>query len=898
MSTPPVNSCNSSAGLIEKYINSAYDNVKAVADNLDYLDQIYQFLLQHGLITNIAVKAPVQAVAASPITLSGNQVLTWSVHSGDYSVLATTGMRVLVLGQTNPVENGIYDVQNNAWTRSVDFDGPKDVVDGTLVFSSQGDVWQVDGPQYSLVPGTDPIIFKDINLLAYEALREATEKAQEAAASAAAAAASENAAKTSEMNSKDSELAAEAARDQIQQIINDAGEQSTLVALAQPDGFKNIGRCSDIATLRTITPSFNGQQILLERAVSGGPRLTNVVATYQASSTEADNGFSIFTTPTSGRWVIDTSETINVWLAGFDPAQNNLAQCINKIAAWFVSKAISKTQINDKRAVIVVPVFNDENATSFANYTLTDTLKVPPSLASVHFRGNQLIDCTNQTKPGLTLTHEFTGLNKRLGNSKAGGTSNAGGVAITSDGVVTFRGTLTVSRNPTTYAMEVVGTATNVGMVFGNLNTGFLEVRGAVVENVKFVGFYGGLQWGHCDTYLNAIKNSSFAGNVYNQYQPTATTSNSGEGLRTDRVTFSDSALDNIYIDVMGHDYVYDKTHIDYAGRHGINFGTNGASTVDLTGSPWMEGNDGFAIARPQMGNAGQSRVTMLFGKIVPNRYQVTYRGVRPIFSCPQYNKLVVEATAIDFSSGYAGYMCNDAFGSLAEPGDNTFVIMHYKNSDMYKWLPNWRYGAGGYLLNALYQFSGASGDSLPTTKDTANAASAYFWALSSAGATTKYADAVTIKGKSYIPIAITLTNTNDTVYLYNATEIKFPRQTTSLSVKASVKCADAVGNVNIRAIVRSLGFPNISVSGSVVTQTENTLSGVQGDVVDVKNTILTQSYITATKDDFVSTPPLLVNNYFKGSISANAGFLITGFTGTIYLLLPALWFNDLHPNV
>lgn len=205
MSTPPVNSCNSSAGLIEKYINSAYDNVKAVADNLDYLDQIYQFLLQYGLITNIAVKAPVQAVATSPITLSGNQVLTWSAHSGDYSVLATTGMRVLVLGQTNPVENGIYDVQNNAWIRSVDFDGPKDVVDGTLVFSSQGDVWQVDGPQYSLVPGTDPITFRDIDLFAYEALREATEKAQEAADSAAAALASEQAAKVSEDNAASSE---------------------------------------------------------------------------------------------------------------------------------------------------------------------------------------------------------------------------------------------------------------------------------------------------------------------------------------------------------------------------------------------------------------------------------------------------------------------------------------------------------------------------------------------------------------------------------------------------------------------------------------------------------------------------------------------------------------------
>lgn len=62
---------------------------------------------------------------------------------------------------------------------------------------------------------------------------------ESAESSAAAAAASENAAKTSETNAKasenaakTSEVAAETARDRVQQIINDAGEQSTLVVLA------------------------------------------------------------------------------------------------------------------------------------------------------------------------------------------------------------------------------------------------------------------------------------------------------------------------------------------------------------------------------------------------------------------------------------------------------------------------------------------------------------------------------------------------------------------------------------------------------------------------------------------------------------------------------------------
>lgn len=84
--------------------------------------------------------------------------------------------------------------------------------------------------------------FKDFDFEALQNLANQIKADSEAAeSSAAAAAASENAAKTSETNSKASEVAAETARDQVQQIINDAGEQSTLVALAQPDGASNIG---------------------------------------------------------------------------------------------------------------------------------------------------------------------------------------------------------------------------------------------------------------------------------------------------------------------------------------------------------------------------------------------------------------------------------------------------------------------------------------------------------------------------------------------------------------------------------------------------------------------------------------------------------------------------------
>lgn len=91
--------------------------------------------------------------------------------------------------------------------------------------------------------------FKEFDFESLQNLANQIKADSEAAeASSAAAAASESKAKTSEDNAKssenaakNSEVAAEATRDQIQQIINDAGEQSTLVVLAQPSGAGKIG---------------------------------------------------------------------------------------------------------------------------------------------------------------------------------------------------------------------------------------------------------------------------------------------------------------------------------------------------------------------------------------------------------------------------------------------------------------------------------------------------------------------------------------------------------------------------------------------------------------------------------------------------------------------------------
>lgn len=75
-------------------------------------------------VFSLAIKAPCVAVSTTNITLSGEQTVG--------AVAVVSGDRVLVTGQTDTTENGIYDASTSAWTRALDFDGNRDVTRGTL----------------------------------------------------------------------------------------------------------------------------------------------------------------------------------------------------------------------------------------------------------------------------------------------------------------------------------------------------------------------------------------------------------------------------------------------------------------------------------------------------------------------------------------------------------------------------------------------------------------------------------------------------------------------------------------------------------------------------------------------------------------------------------------------
>lgn len=66
-----------------------------------------------AVATGLVVKAPVRALAATPIVLSGSQTID--------GVLVVAGDRVLAVGQIDNVDNGIWVVQAGAWDRPTDY---------------------------------------------------------------------------------------------------------------------------------------------------------------------------------------------------------------------------------------------------------------------------------------------------------------------------------------------------------------------------------------------------------------------------------------------------------------------------------------------------------------------------------------------------------------------------------------------------------------------------------------------------------------------------------------------------------------------------------------------------------------------------------------------------------
>ena len=85
---------------------------------------------RYGVNSSMAFKVPALVATTANLTLEDEQTID--------GVACVTGDRVLVKDQTDTTENGVYDVDTGEWQRSVDFDGTRDIAQGTLLFVISG----------------------------------------------------------------------------------------------------------------------------------------------------------------------------------------------------------------------------------------------------------------------------------------------------------------------------------------------------------------------------------------------------------------------------------------------------------------------------------------------------------------------------------------------------------------------------------------------------------------------------------------------------------------------------------------------------------------------------------------------------------------------------------------
>jgi len=112
--------------------------------------------LKSGISGELGVKAPCRVASLVNITLSGEQTIN--------GVAVVDGDIILVTGQTDTTENGVYVASTSAWARAVWFDDELDVIPGTLVVSVEGSLsantlWKTASNTNPIVFGTSLITF-------------------------------------------------------------------------------------------------------------------------------------------------------------------------------------------------------------------------------------------------------------------------------------------------------------------------------------------------------------------------------------------------------------------------------------------------------------------------------------------------------------------------------------------------------------------------------------------------------------------------------------------------------------------------------------------------------------------------------------------------------------------
>lgn len=707
----------------------------------------------------------------------------------------------------------------------------------------------------------------DLTAAASAAVSSASASATAAAGSAVAAAGSAVA-------------AAGSAADAANSVAN--AVQSTLAVLAQPDGFKNIGRCATASMLRSTEPTISGQSIILERAISSGEVINEILTYDQSDTTSADNGYSVFVTAGGKRWKADLSNGYNPLFLLGTVGYEDLSSCINKIAYDLAVLWGNKKGVIDYCTTIRIPGKSGEQT----RYNITGAIHLP-SFVTLKMDVDTYFDYYTVTDTdGIIIDNSYFPM---LLSSTYDPTAAARPRSVLlweTERDIFIGGRLTLTHP--------IGSArtSNAGIDIGNTATGFIDVRGCRVRNFASYGFYYGIKINPIGNYINTFDGFHLGRNHYAVAVVGDTKYNSGERFVFKDGTLADSDSDLIYVENNGFELFFHTCSLDYCtgdmvrmtklgnayisfdqchieGVQGMLVNVVGSTLFPKYGKRVVFTNSAIDLGSGQSG-AGAWNRTWFYSSTI-NTYVLIEKSTRIRCSSATMNLAKTAYQSLIVAGQPAGNaIALDYQLSVEDMLDSSTVLLGKFNPT----------GEDKRVISTN-RFSGTDGDAYTGS---VSAADSYGWYR--VNGTWTYSPADTNDNDGLQSISLT-SDSESNVYFYICALPYHVLSHEKFRALGAIKVASGyTGNVNVSCLVevRSL----LTMNSSAVSET--TLATNYSPAIDVAAIAAANNRID--KFQGFCTQAVQATSFYNKTHPmqyVRVGFRITGFTGTISLKLPTV---------
>ncbi|HEB4944784.1 TPA: hypothetical protein R0J09_005539, partial [Klebsiella quasipneumoniae] len=435
-------------------------------------------------------------------------------------------------------------------------------------------------------------------------------------------------------------------------------------------------------------------------------------------------------------------------------------------------------------------------------------------------------------------------------------------------------------------------TIKTVGIVFGNDVPCELDVRNLMICDMTIMGFHTSHRWGTYYTFMCGFRDCYFS-RCYNGMEVPESFYNFGEDMQYQHCVFGNIENDAFWIKGGGEFTLDCGTDVDFVGRHMLHIGP--LSPVEFKYvSGHIEGIQGRTVFKDAPQSYSQS--TVLIDKAVKRDVRRTvaglsseYYGIYQEYECPSsiYGQSL-KVTDESYTSGRAGIKPCTPYPTLAGPPSNTGVfIENPRGIDLRTPFPNSYSDACSNRINRVLGFTELStgdvgGDLLSTD---------YAWAaLKTGNAKCRYGTMADADPDGYMPFIIELTDPSEVVQLFCTNEGKAGASLDLIWGTASIRIADAVGNVMVSAVMACYLRNSIRVTQDpdtkVFTATSTPIRRTIAESAAINMTTQRQG-MPITSADYQAMLPQAAGSYWQGNDFIQPGLKFTGFTGRIYVTRP-----------